>query len=301
MAGGTVTPSTISALMNVSSFDSSDLYPDTNQFKYGQAGIRTTFTAGPVDLGLSYYYGHNKQPSANTSALVNYNAASVMKATAHANSITAADSIFDSYEAALPELEYDKVQIFGIEAASILFGRLNSRAEFAYNLTDDIAGDDPWVHNNSLAWVAGFDVDLPIHNININIQENGKYILNNDKIGDEEFAPLKGTAYAAYEDLFVYSYKEYDVDYDANDCYTNNKIILLISDSWNHENVKLDLKGIYGIERKDLIVMPQLTFKIKDDFTLNLSGMYIWCDDEDSEFDGWEHNSYAQIGCKYQF
>ena len=286
-------------------FDADSLYPNTHQLKYGQVGARTTFTLGSVDLGLSYYLGREKTPTANVQTIFDAAAAQQMKAKANAAGVTLADSIFDSYEAKLPELDYGLVQIFGIEGAGILFGKLNSRFEFAYNLTKDIAGDDPWVHNNSIAWVAGFDVDLPIHNINFNVQNNGKYILNNDKIGDEEFAPLKGklagTPYAAYESMFVASYKEYDVDYDPNDCYTNNKLIVNISDTWNHEKVKLDLKGIWGIERGDVIVMPSLSFNIRDDFQLNLSGMYIWCNNEDSEFDGWENNSFAQIGCKYQF
>lgn len=283
-------------------FKADSLYPNTNQFQYGQAGVRTTFTVGSVDLGFSYYYGHNKQPSADTSSMFNAAAAAKMKAAANASPLGyMADSVFDSYNSAnLPSLDYDAVNIFGFEGAAIL-GRLNTRWELAYNMTKDIAGDDPWVHNNSLNWVAGFDCDIPVHNININIQTQGKYILNNDKIGDAEFSPLDGTAFAAYASRFKASYKEYDVDYDANGCYTNNKIVLDITDTWNLEKIKLDLKGIWGIERGDLIVIPTLTFKIKDDFNLNLMGMYIWCKNSDSEFDGWEHNSFAQIGCKYQF
>lgn len=304
MAGGLVTPSTIGALMNASSFDPNSLYPDTQTLKYGQAGARMTFTVGGADLGFSYYYGHNKQPSANVKKMFEANAAAVMKTAANESPLgTTLDATLNQYIAAidLPELEYDTVQIFGFEGAGILFGRLNSRFEVAYNLTEDFKGDDPWVHNNSLGWVAGFDIDLPIHNINFNIQENGKYILNYDKIEDNVFSPLAGTPYAAYASKFSGSYKEYDVDYTGADTPWNNKLIVDITDTWNHEKIKLDLKGIWGIERGDLIVMPTLTFVVKDDFNLNLSGMYIWCKNSDSEFDGWEHNSFAQIGVKYQF
>ena len=209
---------------------------------------------------------------------------------------TQMSALLGTYKPGLPELSYDVIQVFGFEGATVLFGRLNSRWEVAYNLTKDIAGDDPWVHNNSIAWVAGFDVDLPVHNINVNIQNNGKYILNNNKIGDAEFSPFAGTAAAS---VLNASYKEYDVDYDPNGIYTNNKLIVNISDTWNHE--KLDLKGIWGIERGDVLVMPNLAFNIKDDFQLNLSGLFIWCKNEDSEFDGWEHNSFAQVGVKYTF
>lgn len=297
-------------------FDANSLYPNTQTLEYCQAGARMTFTAGSVDLGFSYYYGHNKQPSANTSSLINGTAAGVMMqkiaaipaATKTKLGITpavesAANGILARHvnSVSVPELDYDMVQIFGFEGAGVLFGRLNSRFEVAYNLTKDIAGDDPWIHNNSIGWVAGFDIDLPLHNINLNIQNNGKYILNNDKIGDESFRPFDGTALQAFSSLMNYSYEEYDVDYDPTGHYTNNKIVVDITDTWNHEKIKLDLKGIYGIERGDLLIMPTLTFIVKDDFSLNLSGLCIWTKDSDSEFDGWENNSFAQIGVKYQF
>lgn len=307
----------LSALMAASSFSADSLYPDTKQLKYGQYGGRMTFTVGSVDLGFSYYYGHNKQPSANLEAVVNGEAAKEMiNKVAQLKKIDnpliqsnlglygdAINTILGKYNTGLPELDYDMVQVFGFEAAGILFGRLNSRMEFAYNLTKDIAGDDPWVHNNSLAWVAGFDVDLPIHNVNFNIQNQGKYILNNHKIGKEEFTPFATTKFAntLIDSLLRYSYGDYDVDSDGSGCYTNNKIIVAITDTWNHEKIKLDLKGIWGIERGDVIVIPTLTFNFKDDWNLNLSGMYIWCNNENSEFDGWQRNSFAQVGVKYQF
>jgi len=256
------------ALMNLSSLssDSSIMYPDTYQLKYGQFGVRSTFTVGSVDLGFSYYYGHSKQPSfdvvAFQKAIPNY---------VKTGSLPEADKF----------LSYDKLNIFGFEGATII-GRFNTRWEFAYDMTDDLAGDDPAIHNNSLNWVAGFDCDLPIHNVNFNIQTQGKYILKGNEINDSKF-------------------KAFDVDNDPNDCYTNNKIVLDITDSWNLEKIKLDVKGIWGIERTDLILMPTLTFKLKDDFTMNLSGMYIWSKDSDSEFWGWEDNSFGQISCKYQF
>ncbi|MBO6176979.1 MAG: hypothetical protein J6O39_05510 [Treponema sp.] len=255
----------LTALSNTGSL-TDNLYPDTYQLKYGQAGLRTTFTAGGFDLGFSYYYGHYKQPSANLS-----------KYGAYVEKVLSGAEISESDKF----LSYDQLQVFGLEGATV-FGPLNIRFEAAYNLTDDTKGDDPWVHNNSIAWEAGFDMDLPISNINFNIQTVGKYILKGDKINDS-------------------IYKAFDVDDDANDCYTNNKIIVDITDSYRNETIKLDIKGVWGIERGDVVIMPSLAFDVKDDMTLNLSGLYIWCKDEDSEFDGWQHNSFAQVGIKYLF
>ena len=115
------------------------------------------------------------------------------------------------------------------------------------------------------------------------------------------FASSDTFRYTLIDFLFRTSYEQYDVDYDPSGCYTNNKVVVDITDTWRHEKIKLDLKGIYGIERGDLLIMPTLSFIIKDDWQLDLSGLYIWCKDTDSEFDGWERNSFAQIGVSYQF
>ncbi|MBQ0039558.1 MAG: hypothetical protein KBS64_03955, partial [Treponema sp.] len=254
------------ALNEASGFNADSLYPDTNHLKYGQAGIRTTFTVGSMDLGLSYYYGHNKQPSVNKELLLTF-AGDTAKIT----------------DGKL--LSYDQLQVFGLEGAFITpwwLLSLNSRFEAAYYMTEDIAGDDPLIHNNSINWVVGFDRDLPIHNMNLNIQTQGKYILKGDKINDS-------------------AKKALDVDFDANDCYSNNKIIVDITDTWNYENVKLDIKAIYGIERQDFILMPSLSARVAGNMTITASGLYMWCKDEDSEFYGWDTNSFAQLGIKYNF
>ena len=74
-----------------------------------------------------------------------------------------------------------------------------------------------------------------------------------------------------------------------------------MTDSWDHEKTKLDVKAIWGIERGDVIVLPKLTRTLLDGFDVSLSGMFIWCKDEHSEFDGWQHNSFVTVGARYQF
>ena len=316
-ASGNWTEDTTDALLEAASFDSDSLYPDTKKLKYGQAGLRATFTLGSVDLGASYYYGHYKQPSANLQNTVLYNAANAPSSpnfdavlakhgmsAADIAKLTAGLPVLQSkmtYKAAMPELDYDRVQVFGLEAATIV-GPFNTRAEFAYNLTKDIAGDDPWVKNNSIAWEAGFDIDLPVSALNLNVQTTGKFILHKDKIknGGIKIDDLGVTIpFSALEEL---GYANYDVDYDATGKYYRNQIIVDITDSYFHDNVKLDVKGIYQIETKDLMVLPSLAFKLGgDDFTLSLSGLIIWCYNEDSEYYAWRNNDFASVGIKYQF
>lgn len=226
--------------------------PETTSFDYGQAGLRLTGTAGLFDWGVSYYFGHYKQPTVDWS---NYAA---------------------SEKTRLPELHYDRLQVFGLEGAAAV-GRFNLRGEVAYYLSEDTAGDDPWVKNNSLNWVVGFDVDIPIHNVNVNIQNNGSWILNNDKIESAM-----------------------DADFNEDEKYTNNKIVLRVSDSFFHEKLNAEVRFVWGIERGDFILMPEITYDFTPELEFALSGMYITGRD-DSEFSYWHDNSFVQLGVKYTF
>ncbi|HAH63614.1 MAG TPA: hypothetical protein DCL73_16135 [Treponema sp.] len=242
-----------------------DLYPDTEQLKYGQAGIRMTGTIGTVDTGLSYYYGHYKQASVNYDKLETY----VEKYLAG----TAAED--DKF------LAYDRLQVFGAEAAAAA-GPVNLRGEFGYYLTDDMNGTDKAVHNNSLNWVAGFDYNIPVNNMNINVQTVGQYILNNAEADDNGAT---------------------DVDYNEYGIYTNDKIIVNLSDTWNHEKIKPECSVIWGIEREDFIVMPKLTVNLAGGCDVIASGMYITNFDsaEKSEFSAYQNNSFIQMSVKYTF
>lgn len=172
--------------------------------------------------------------------------------------------------------DYDFLQVFGIEAAKT-FGAYNFRAEAAYNLTKDVAGDDPKVHNNSLAWVFGFDRDLPVSELNFNLQTQGKFILNHDEIknsGDTESETYR----------------------------TDNKLVLNISDNLAHGKLKPEVSAIYGFEHFDLIIMPKVTWYVSDGLEFSASGMYMQSFIESrSEFGNWHNNSFVQIAAKYTF
>ena len=238
------------------------IYPDLWNLKYGQFGARATWTLGQVDMGLSYYNGWYKQPSVNASKMNSF-----------------LSSYLEDGQVAEDEkfLDYDKKQTFGIEASSVIW-HFNVRGEFAYNLTNDIAGTDPWVHNNSIAWLGGFDIDLPFWNANLNVQEIGSYIFHGDECD-------KNTM---------------DVDYGVKG-YTNNKVVCNITTSFMNDKLAPEVTVMYGIERGDLVVMPKLAFKPDQNLTLTASGMYIWCCDDDSEFKDWERNSFVSISASYTF
>ncbi len=261
------------ALNNASamSSDSSVLYPDTNQLRYGQAGVRVLGTIGSVDVGASYYYGHYKQPSFNYSKL---------------------ESALETYLAtgSLSEdekfLQYDQKQTFGLEAAFVVW-KFNTRWEFGYNLTKDTAGDNPWVHNNSIEWLGGFDINL-FHNVSLNVQETGKYILNNNKIDGV--------------------YKKADVDYNSDDNYISNRLVVNISDTFLYENLKPEVTVIWGIENNEWCVQPKVNYKVVDGMNLGVSGGVLYCWNENGEFYNftadstkWHTKSFVQASVRYEF
>ena len=247
---------------NALSADPTVIYPDMWTLKYGQFGGRATWTLGQLDMGLSYYNGWYKQPSVNAEKMIPF-----------INKYLAGETITEEDKF----LAYDKKQTFGLEASTILW-HFNVRGEFAYNLTDDVDGTDPWVHNNSIGWLGGFDIDLPFANANLNVQEIGTYVLKGEECDKNAL----------------------DVDYGVNG-YSNNKIAANLTTSFMNDKIAPEVTVMYGIENKDLVVMPKLSYKADQNLTLAASGMIINCGDDHSEFKAWEKNSFACISAKYQF
>ncbi|MBR6081107.1 MAG: hypothetical protein IKP60_13260 [Treponema sp.] len=278
------------------------LFPDLMNLKYSQYGARILGTVGTFDFGASYYYGWYKQPSVNYSSYID--SIDGMKATiasnpttlgvAYAGLISQGKSqsealqslaVANAWQFSLPTLDYDRKQTFGLEGATVLW-HFNVRGEFAYNLTDDVDGTDPWVHNNSIAWLGGFDIDLPFWNANLNVQETGTFILHGDECdkNHEQYA----------------EYSADDVDYEKNG-YTNNKIVCNFTTSFLNDKLCPEITAMYGIENGDLVILPTLAYKPDQNLTLTAKGMYIWCKDDDSEFAAWKKNSFVSLSAHYQF
>lgn len=248
-------------MLSRSSSLADNLYPDLYQLKYMQAGARFTTTTGSWDWGLSYYFGRDKRASFDFLKMGSY-VENYLKGTAGED---------DKF------IDYDFLQVFGVEAAKT-FGAYNFRAEAAYNLTQDVDGDNPRIHNNSVAWVFGFDRDLPISELNFNLQTQGKYIINHDEI---EKNPLD-TENSTYE--------------------TDNKLVLNISDNLLHGKLKPEISAIYGFEHFDLIIMPKITWYVSDGLEFSANGMYMQSFIKNrSEFGDWHNNSFVQISAKYTF
>lgn len=235
--------------------------PDMNQIKYGQYGLRLSGSAGPVDMAGQYYYGRYKTPSINTEKLI--------------SEAMAGGNIRDC-------VYYDPVHIFGADLAAAI-AMFNLKSEAAYYMTYDFKGTDPAVHNNSVQWLLGFDVDIPLNNINLNVQNIGSYIIGFKNVKQNN------------------ADGRFDMDWNAAEKSTNNKIVCNISDSWLHETLTDSLTVIWGIEHNDAVIMPRIKYKIKDEFYIEGMGAYIYAKDKKSEFSAWKNNHFVQVCFEYKF
>jgi hypothetical protein len=232
--------------------DEDFLYPDTNTLDYSQGGLRYTDTAGALDWGVSYYYGFHKQPSVK----VSYASATVVSNI---------------------ELSYDRLHAFGLEAGGV-FGGFNLRGEAAFYLTEDTAGDDSYVHNNSIGYLAGFDRDLPFNNINLNLQYTGDLVLKEGEIKQSD-----------------------DVDYDPDDRYLRQRLIVKLTDSFAHETIKPELKGIYTFEDRDYLFAAGLIFKPADNFEIKTEAGFYGGVDDYTELAQYDDADYLELGFTCSF
>ncbi|MGM0673459.1 MAG: hypothetical protein ACQETQ_02055, partial [Spirochaetota bacterium] len=222
------------------------------ELSHGQYGLRYSNSFGGVDLGAIYYFGFKRAPVVE---------------------IPEADP--ENYS-----IHFDRLNLFGLEFATAVAG-FNLRAEAAYNMTEDFDGDDPYVHNHSVAYMGGFDRDLPLSNLNVNIQGRGEYLLENDEVSDNGAR---------------------DVDYDPgdNEHYWNNTLTASIKDDYKNETIKPSVDFVLTAETQDFLVRPGVEFVLADDATLNVRGS-VFEGEKDTEFGQFDDNDHLEVRFEYAF
>jgi hypothetical protein len=226
--------------------------PTPHTLADGQYALRYSTSLGGVDIGGIYYHGFIREPVID---------------------IPQADP--DAYS-----IDFTRLNLFGLEFATVVSG-FNLRAEAAYNLTGDTDGDDPLVHNNSIAYMAGFDRDLPVSNINVNIQGRGEYLLANDEVSDNGAA---------------------DVDFDPgeNEHYWTNTLIATVEDSYRNQTINPSVDLLLTAETQDFVARPGVELVLADDATVTVRGS-IFEGDEDTEFGQFDGNDHLEVRFEYAF
>ncbi|MGC9312375.1 MAG: hypothetical protein ACP5IA_06745, partial [Sediminispirochaetaceae bacterium] len=215
--------------------------PDTRTLSDGQYAARLSWTLGGLDIAGTYYYGFVRAPNVD---------------------ITASGPLPADFDKI--SLSYDRLHIFGLDAATVLAG-FNLRGEAAYYMSEDFEGSDDLRENNhSIQYVAGFDRNLPIGNLNLNVQTIGAYFFN------ESSEP------------------------------TRNIVSAALSDSWDNDRIRPEVSASYGVEDEDWMIRPNLNFSLVDDMTLEIE-YAIFFGDKEGRFGQFEENDYLEVRLSHSF
>lgn len=219
---------------------------ETEYFINSQIATRFTTTIESLDLGVSYFYGYLKQPTIDPE---------------------------DVLKSGKLKLIYNKFHGFGLDLAAQV-GLFNLKGETAYYLTDDIEGDDPSVSNNSLNYIAGFDLNLPVSNLNILLQGVGKTVINSSEITK--------------------------LDPEYKDEYTDLMLMGRLSDNYINETLIVELSGAYDLIHNDYMVSPQLQYKYTDNLSFITKYSYF-AGEEHTDFGQFSDNNNLKIEFEYFF
>lgn len=243
-----------------------DSFKDEEQ----QFGLRFTDSRSGIDYGFSYYRGYLREASYDKRVLVAENG--------EPKSLTAPDNAaeLDSFLEKL-NLHYDEVDVLGFEMAAVL-GSINSRFELAYFRTDDTEGTDPLTRNNKIGWVIGGDRDLPISNLNLNIQLTGETILDSSKIDSNP----------------------QDLQYSRDGDYTTNRAVVSIEDSYQNEKIIPKLNWVYNLKENDYTLETEVDYELQQDLILKFSHK-IFEGDKDTTFGQFEENDFTSLAVEYSF
>lgn len=213
-------------------------YPsDMNSLADGQYAARLSGNLGSIDLAGTYYYGYLRSPGVQ---------------------IVGFPPTADIY------LTYDRYHLFGLDFAAVIAG-FNLRGEAAYYLTEDFEGEDETrLNNHSIQYVAGFDRNLPLSELNLNIQSIGAYYIHEDD----------------------------DPDYHI--------VSAALKDSWNNDRVSPQVSLSYHVDEGDLMLRPKITFTLTDDAELTTE-YALFHGDAAGLFGHFDDNDYLQVSLHYAF
>lgn len=242
------------------SFNIGDHYRDSyNSLDYAQGGLRFTTTAGPADLGVQYYFGRLFRP---------------------AFSVDVPGFLAPMQTAGPPDaskigIAYNYFHQIGVDWAQVIAG-FNVRAEAGANITSDFSGDDGSVYNPALVYSLGFDRDL-VWGINVNLQGNGSVRLMHGKIGKDPYV----------------------VDTEAGKDISSTRITGILSKKFFRDELELKATALWGIEDKDFLVIPAVTWT-RNDISLELSAG-IFGGDENGELGQYWRNGYIKTLLTWKF
>jgi hypothetical protein len=260
-AGTILTSPPLSTMLDSISSAFSIPFPDTSTLNYFQTGLRYTTTIGPVDIGCQYFYGNLFLPDFAIGGV-------------DAFWLTLFNTFTPHLEFLNSQIKYNRYHQIGIDYAQVVFG-FNLRAEFAVNLTEDLAGDDGSVRNPFIGWSFGFDREI-VWGIYANVQINETIRLLNDKVGSN-----------------------LAMDCEAGTDVTSTRITMQLSKKFLRDNLESKVSIIWDIENSGCYVIPAVVWTMGG-LSAELSAG-IFAGKDDGELGQYWENSFIRVGLKYSF
>jgi len=248
---------------------------DYHDLDDGQFAARWTQTVGRFDLGLSWYRGKLRIPSVRFIP-------------------NPGSSLFP---AGTLELLNNPVTVLGFEWSTAV-GQLNLRGEAARYITSDSEGRKPDVHNSKASLLLGGDINLPLHNINLNVQ------YQKDFVPEEKTDPML----PGFEDIMKGIALDPGLGLDPtlfeggllNNYYDFHLITIRLGDSFFRERFKPEIQAVYNIDSKDYMVTLKLNQELRE--SLNLIGIYRYLSgDSGTLFGQYKNNDYVSLRIEYLF
>jgi hypothetical protein len=174
---------------------------------------------------------------------------------------------------------YDRAHLFGLEGGTSL-GVFTFWLEAGYWLTGDTAGTDPTVFNNRIVYLPGFDFSIPRTNLYFNVQIMGSYTLNTEGLLTGDVDDPTGTGSPAHSNM-----------------------LLIVGDySFNNNRTKIRLGGMWSIEERSYIIMPELFWSFNDYLDFSISGQIIGGEDNGTGMlQSWKNNDNLRMELIYTF
>ncbi|MDR2759732.1 MAG: hypothetical protein LBB78_10170 [Spirochaetaceae bacterium] len=183
---------------------------------------------------------------------------------------------WQQYPASLltPLAAYNPYHQIGADYAGVL-GGFNLRAELAAHITGDLSGEDGGVYNPFLAWSLGFDRDL-LWGINLNLQVNETILLLHRRLTDN-----------------------IAIDTEAGKKTSSTRMTGILSKKFLRDELELRTAVIWGIEDRDVYVLPGL-FWTRNDVVLEFSGG-VFAGNRRGELGQYRDNNFIKLGLTYTF
>lgn len=224
-----------------------------------EIGLKLNRSGGALDWSVSYFHGYDLLPDARMIGL------------------SAAGPVL--------ELRHNRINVIGADAARN-FGRYGFRAEAAYFMTRDRAGQDPTVKNPFLFYVAGIDRTF-LENLNLNLQFVGRWV--KDFNDPESIADPVLKAVAIQNAIF-----------DNQQDRTSYGLTSRIGEKWFNDTLEAEVLIFINFKRTNEYIRPLVTYAFTDHVKGTI-GSEIYQGPEDSFFGRLKDNRGAFAELRYSF